>query len=322
MRARGSQDVMKTLLVANPRSADGWLGRMWPTLQDRIRQNFGPFDHVFTAGPRDASCLARRAIGEGYEMVVAMGGDGTVSEVINGFFDAEGPLNPEVVLGVIPFGTGGDLKKTLSLSGRVATAAAALRGRRTRRIDVGRMHYVGPEEREKAPSLLHFINIASFGIGGLVDTYVNTHPKFLGGLLSFVVATLRAATGYRNKWLRVTLDGQRSFEIKALNVAVANGRFFGGGMKVAPWARMDDGLFDVVALGDIDVVDIVTRGWRIYSGTHLSHPKVRFDRAAHVRAEPLEAGEVVLLDVDGETPGRLPADFEVLDKALSIKQPG
>jgi YegS/Rv2252/BmrU family lipid kinase len=249
-------------------------------------------------------------------MIVAMGGDGTISEVVDGFFEEKGAINEEAVLGVLPFGTGGDLKKTLGLAGTVAKAARSLRGRRTRRIDVGRMSCV---DRQGHDRQLHFVNIASFGIGGLVDAYVNENPKLLGGPLSFAVATLRASATYQNQPLRVVLDGERTFEMRALNVAVANGRYFGGGMKVAPWARMEDGLFDVVAMGDFGFWDIVSRGWRIYTGTHLSNPKVRFDRAAHVKAEPLESSGEVLLDVDGETPGRLPAEFLVLPRSLRLK---
>jgi YegS/Rv2252/BmrU family lipid kinase len=307
---------LRSLIVANPKSADGWLGRLWPSLQDRIRQAFGQFDHVFTAGPRDATRLARRAIGEGYEMIIAMGGDGTISEVVNGFFDDDGPIGESPVLGVLPFGTGGDLKKTLGLAGTVAKAARALRGRESKKIDIGRLSYVDSDGK---PSLLHFINIASFGLGGLVDRYVNESPKMLGGPVSFALATLRAGAIYRNQRVRLVLDGERSFEMRALSVAVANGKYFGGGMKVAPWARMDDGLFDVVAMGDIGIWDMVSRGWQIYAGAHLSSPKVRFDRAAHVRAEPVEPQEEVLLDVDGETPGRLPAELVVLPRVLRLK---
>ena len=252
-------------------------------------------------------------------MVVAMGGDGTVSEVVNGFFRDREPVNEEAVLGILPFGTGGDLVRSLNLPTRLSAAAAALKGRDLRVVDVG---VLDCDDECGRGQTLHFINVASFGIGGLVDTLVNESPKVLGGTLSFMLGTLRAAAVYENCPLKLELDGEREIHLTALNVAVANGQFFGGGMHIAPWARLDDGLFDVVALGDFSPWELVTRGHRIYRGTHLGHPKVRFDRARHIRAMPVDPNREVLLDVDGETPGRLPASFEVIPKSLRIKVSG
>lgn len=311
-----STDNMKTLVVANPNSASGALGRNWPFIADRIRSSFGSFDHLFTAGSKDATRLTRKALMEGYEMVVALGGDGTISEVVNGFFDRFVPVNPEGVLGILPFGTGGDFRKTLKLSKKLEESAHALRGRACRAVDVGRLIHLDHDGLE---ATTYFINIASFGMGGLVDRYVNTAPKQLGGLLSFLVATIRATAVYRNQSIRLVLDGAAPMETRVLNVAVANGQYFGGGMHVAPWAQLDDGLFDVVVLGDFTPWEMLTRGYKVYTGGHMCHPKVRFQRARQVRAEPSNAGEAVLLDVDGETPGRLPATFDMLAGSIRIK---
>jgi YegS/Rv2252/BmrU family lipid kinase len=305
-------------VVANPQSASGRLGKRWARIQDRIRQSFGPFDHLFTSGPGDGANVARRALKEGYEMVVAMGGDGTISEVANGFFEDLEPVNPEAVLGILPFGTGGDLRKTLKLSKKLEVSAAALRGHRTRPMDMGRLDH---HDNQGRPATMHFINIASFGMGGLVDHYVNKAPKQLGGMVSFLVATLRATVKYKNKAVRITLDDEKPFEQKVVNVAVANGQYFGGGMHVAPEASVDDGLFDVVTLGDFTTWQTIANGHKIYSGSHIKHPKVTSARARRVVAEPLDPEDAVLLDVDGETPGRLPATFTVLPGAIRVKAP-
>src|SRR5262249_10250509 len=149
----------------------------------------------------------------------------------------------------------------------------------------------------------------------VVDKLVNASSKPLGGKVAYAVATMRAGFQYKNPEVRLVLDGGTPRQGKIYNVAVANGRYFGGGMMVAPDAALDDGLFDVVTLGDFDLSDLLLRGLDIYTGKHLRNPKVTVERARKVEATPLDGVEV-LLDVDGEQPGRLPATFEVLPGAL------
>jgi YegS/Rv2252/BmrU family lipid kinase len=309
----------RTLIVANPQSANGSLGRRWGELQQVIVTRYGAFDHRFTRGPGDGAHVTREALAQGYEMIVAMGGDGTVSEVVDGFFTPGGTaIRPDAVLGVLPFGTGGDFRKTIAAPKELGAGAAASRGCNTELIDVGRLTYTTHDDTER---VLHFINIASFGIGGLVDELVNTTTKALGGAVSFALATLRALLEYEPQRVLLSLDGGQAAEVEIQNIAVANGRFFGGGMMVAPHARLDDGQFDVVTLKPMGVADLVLRGHRLYNGTHLSLPQVEASRAARVEAQPADPQEAVLLDVDGETPGKLPATFELLPGALRLKVP-
>lgn len=303
-----------TVLVINPQSAGGKTERRWPELRAQIQEAFGPFDERFTAGAGDATTMTREALRGGAELVVAVGGDGTINECVNGFFDGDAAVAPQAAFGVVPAGTGGDFIKTLGVP-RDTTAAAAALKTPARAIDVGRLRYLDDDGQ---PAVRHFINIASFGIGGLVDRYVNQSSKAFGGKLSFALATLKAGARYKNATVRLTLDGGTPKEGKIYNVAVANGRYFGGGMKVAPDAALDDGWFDVVTLGDFGFGDLLLRGLDIYSGKHLTNPKVTVARARRVEAEPLGGAEV-LLDVDGEAPGRLPASFELLAGALRVK---
>jgi YegS/Rv2252/BmrU family lipid kinase len=312
------EENFRALVVANPQSANGALGRRWPLLREVILANFGPFEHRFTTGVGDAARLTQQALADDYEMVVAMGGDGTISEVVDGFFTQAGrPLKPEAVLGVLPFGTGGDFRKTIDASTELAEGARHLRGQDTRSIDVGRLTYQTPQDTQR---VRHFINIASFGISGLVDHFVNTTTKVFGGTVSFALATVRAMHKYRPQQASLRLDDRPPEEVTLHNVAVANGRYFGGGMQIAPHAQLDDGLFDVVTLGPMTWLDLLLRGHRVYSGTHLELPKVRADRARRVEAEPVDPDEAILLDVDGETPGKLPAIFEVVPGALRLKR--
>jgi YegS/Rv2252/BmrU family lipid kinase len=309
----------RTFLVVNPRSANGSVQRRWDELATTVRSGFGDFEHAFTTARGDATTLARKALGEGYELIVALGGDGTMNEVVNGFFEDGQPVNADAVLGEIPMGTGGDFRKTAGIPKDVAEAAAALKGTATMRVDAGRLSLVDGAGR---PGFRYFINIASFGLGGLVDSIVNSSSKALGGKASFLLATARAAVRYKNQLVRLSLDGGAPLERRIYNVAVANGRYFGGGMQVAPNALLDDGLFDVVALGDFGVAEAAMRVRHIYKGTHLGMPKVEHWKARHVQAEPVDPNDKVLLDVDGEQPGSLPSTFEMLPGAIKIKVPG
>ncbi|MEK6608591.1 MAG: diacylglycerol kinase family protein, partial [Myxococcota bacterium] len=288
-----------------------------------LREALGEVEIRRTEAPRHATALAREALRGGCDLVVALGGDGTFSEVTDGFFDDQAggeaggqPIRPEAALGLLPYGTGGDFRRTVGLGGDIAEAARRLRDATPRAIDVGRLRY---RAHDGSFAVRHFLNIASFGVGGLVDEIVNASSKALGGKLAFMLGTVRAMLRYKNQPVRLRLDGGEPRDVVINNVAIANGRYFGGGMKIAPDASLDDGLFDVVVLGDLGLTDFLLRGGRVYKGTHLSMPEVTFARARRVEAEALAPGARVLLDVDGEQPGMLPAVFEIVPSALKLK---
>lgn len=312
--------MMKTVVVVNPMAANGALGKRWPEVQKVLARELGTFEPMTTQGSRDATRLTRDALAGGADVVVAIGGDGTTHEVVNGFFDGKRPIRPEAALGLIPFGTGGDFRKTVGLGLDLSAAAAAIKAGKTMKIDVGHLAYT---EAAGGRAECLFANIASFGIGGLVDQLVNTSSKVLGGKASFILATLRAGVRYKNQRVRMVFDGKEDdfLEVVINNVAVANGRYFGGGMFIAPKAELDDGQFDVITVGDMTMWDFIVRGRHLYKGTHLDLAKVSCRRAARVEARPTEPGQEVLLDVDGEAPGRLPATFTLLPQALSLIVP-
>jgi YegS/Rv2252/BmrU family lipid kinase len=304
-----------TVLVVNPQSAGGKTERRWPELRATIQEAYGSFEERFTRAAGDATEMTRAALKNGAELVVAVGGDGTINEVVNGFFDGDKSLAPSAAFGIVPAGTGGDFIKTLGVPRDTFAAASNLKSP-ARAIDVGRLTYVTDDG---ATAVRYFINIASFGIGGMIDRLVNQSSKAFGGKVSFAVATLKAGAKYKNATVRLTLDDGAVKEGKIYNVAVANGRYFGGGMKVAPDAALDDGWFDVITLGDFGFADLIFRGLDIYSGKHLKNPKVTVHRARKIEATPVDGAAEVLLDVDGEAPGRLPAKFELLAGALNVR---
>ena len=308
-----------TVVIVNPKSQGGRLGKRWPELADILQRQF-PFDDVHTESAGHATELVREALRGGAERIVAIGGDGTVNEVVNGFFENGKPFAPHASFALIPFGTGGDFRRTLGIPLDTLEAAKIIAANHERAIDVGRLDYVATNG-EKAVRM--FANIASFGVSGVVDRLVNESGKKLGRL-SFAIATARATWSYKNQRVSLVFDGdvaQRS-EATINTVAVANGKYFGGAMMVAPNAELDDGQFDVIAMGDFGFGDLLKSGRRLYQGTHLAMDKVTARRARLVEAEPVDPKGVLELDVDGEPLGRLPARFELVPGALKVVVPG
>lgn len=308
----------RTILIVNPKSQGGRLGKRWAEMARTIGKIF-PFEEAITKGPGDATRLAREALRGGAERVVAIGGDGTINEVANGFFDEQGnAIATGACLAIVPFGTGGDFRRTLQLPTELDEAAQVIAENHQRRVDVGRIDFTA-EDGTRAVRM--FVNIASFGVSGLIDRLVNKSSKRFGKL-TFMAATARATWSYKNQRVQMVFDGRDRVETTINTVAIANGRYFGGAMKVAPNAEVDDGAFDVIAMGDMGFGDLLTSGRKIYDGSHLSMDKVTARRAKVIEAEPIDPNDKVELDVDGENPGRLPARFELLPAALSIVVPG
>jgi len=317
----------RVVVIVNPNSQGGVLGKKWSELADIIRREL-PFEDVRTGGPGDATRLCAQALRGGAEIVVAVGGDGTINEVANGFFADGAPIAPGAALAVLPQGTGGDFVRTARISKDFREAVKTLAKGVRRRIDVGRCdHALAPDRQGKTPAgtgTRMFVNIASFGLSGVTDRFINKSKKRLGSTLSFYAATARSMLAYDNQRVRLTFDGKtaEAVDMTISTVAVANGRYFGGGMHIAPDAELDDGLFDVVALGDLGLKDFVLNSRRIYAGTHLTLDKVSCRRAAVLHAAPASSDQTVELDVDGETPGLLPATFRIVPRALDLIVPG
>ncbi len=311
----------RTVVIVNPNSQGGKLGKRWPVLAETLQRAF-PFDDVHTTGPGHATQLVQAALRGGAERIVAIGGDGTVNEVVNGFFENGVAIAPQASFALIPFGTGGDFRRSIEMPVDAPGAAAVIAAGHTRTIDLGKLELTALDG-DGARVIRMFANIASFGVSGVVDRLVNQSGKKLGRM-SFMLATARATWAYKNQRVQLIFDGDVKHRVEATinTVAVANGKYFGGAMKIAPNAELDDGLFDVVAMGDLGFGDLLKSGARIYKGTHLTMDKVSERRARVVEAEPIEPGALVELDVDGEPLGKLPARFEIVPAALRIVVPG
>ena len=311
------------LVIINPESASGETRKAWPGIASELSSHFGGFKPAFTERQGHARELAAEAARKGNTLIIACGGDGTISEVANGILlsgkDAE--------LGILPSGTGGDFRRTLGISANSRDAARVLKGGKTRRIDVGRVTF-HTEKGEKETR--YFIGVASFGMSAEIIERVKENqpqwlpaaaPAWLRGRLAFGSSMLLTALQSPATRVVVQLDEHHEKHLTVANLCIANARYFGGGMKIAPGAKMNDGKFDVVTVGDLGALKIFTNAPRLYLGSHLSMNEVGHALAEKVTARAADKAAIVPLEVDGELPGRLPATFQVLHQALLVRCP-
>jgi diacylglycerol kinase (ATP) len=266
-----------------------------------------------TLAPGDATRLAREAREESVDVVAVVGGDGTLNEVAQAYLGESGPVaGPRIA--VVPAGTGGDFSRLFRFDRDPKQAAARITNGTPRPLDLGVLEVVTEQGQ---PARKAFLNIGSFGISGRIDRLVNRGPKWIGGRVAFAVGTVRAMSVYRSAPVSIKVDGKDWYEGKILVVAVANGRFFGGGMMVAPAADPADGLFEIVAVGDLSFAEALVLAPKLYSGTHVEDRRVRSTRGTRVEATPLSKSPVYV-DADGETPGRLPLTATIFPGALEL----
>ena len=300
----------RTLVIANPASAAGRTVRRLPRLEPGLRAAIGAYELVWTKGPRDAERLAREAVRAGVDRLVVAGGDGTAAEVVSGLLGAA--LGAYAEIAFLPLGTGADFHRTLDIPRDPDAAIAKLASGKGRRIDVGRVRYVEADGSERTS---HFLNVASAGLSGVVTRHVRG-SKSLGARLAFLLGTLAGVVSFRPSLARLRVDGAEVYRGEIALAAAANGRYFGGGMHVAPKARPDDGLLDLVVVPALPKHVLVTRLPRLYSGTHLEVPGVKLFRGRHVELEPL--GEPALGEIDGEPVARLPMTVDLVPGALQV----
>ena len=296
-------------LIVNPVAANGAVGRNWPRVRDFLRAEGVEFDAVLTEEPGHAIHLARQALEEGYRTIVAVGGDGTVNEVVNGLV-VEGSVDPEVALGIIPWGTGADFTRTLGTPRNYMEAGRRLLRLETQSVDLGRIICL----REGQEVERYFINAAGLGFDGEIAELANRFPKVLGGTLTYLVCLFIGLVTYRNKNVEFSFDGQR-VRGRINSVIVCNGRYLAGGMLAAPDASIEDGIFDVVILGNLNKLEVVVNIPKIYKGTHLTVPKVSL---CHAKEIHVEAQERMFLQADGELVGEAPATFQIVPQALRV----
>ena len=298
-----------SIVIVNPASASGSTGEAWPQIASDLRSQFGPFRALFTQYRGDAAALASEAARKGAKFIIACGGDGTISEVANGILSS----GKDVELGILPSGTGGDFRRTLEIPSQSRAAARVLRTGRTVRIDVGRVSFV---DHEGTVAMRYFLGVASCGMSTEVIQRVKARR------ISFAASLLQTALRTVPIHLVVQLDDSQERRLVVSNLCVANARYFGGGMKIAPDAKLTDGKFDIVGVGDLSTLKLFTSAPKVYLGSHLSMPEVSHALARKITVRPADRSAEISLEVDGELPGKLPATFQIIPETLRVRVNG
>ncbi len=301
----------ESLFIVNPVAAGGKTGKVWPQIEKKLHSLDLRFDYRFTEAPNHATTLAREGVEQGYETVVAVGGDGTVNEVVNGLM-SPGTERGAATLGVVITGRGSDLARTIGVPSDFREACTRLCGERTMTVDVGLVQFY----REGESSQRYFVNVGGGGFDGEVAERANRAPNFMGGTIPYLSSLVTTLISYRNKDIELVLDDQEPMSMVVNSVVVANCQYFGGGMRVAPEADPNDGLFDVIVIGDIDKIEFLMTVPKVYDGTHITHPQVDSYRARRVE---VRSKQPLMLQVEGEVCGHTPLTFEIIPSALDIK---
>lgn len=311
---------MRVGVILNPIAGGGRLKSNWPQIEASLRRHFGDFTLRETEQSHDATALAIEFAAEGFDLIIAAGGDGTASETADGLltYRAEHGVAPE--LGLLPCGTGIDFARGLGLPKAYDDVLKHIAEAKGRLVDAGRISFIDDEGRLASR---HFINIASLGLSGATDRAVNRDKRKgkVSAKALFFWRTVVEFCRYSFQDVRIQVDDAAPIDARMALVAVCNGRFFGGGMMIAPDAELDDGVFDIVIVRAASKLGLIWDLRLLYGGRHRNHHAITILRGRKVVVEPVDDAKdgPILVDVDGEAPGRCPATFELLPAALKLR---
>jgi diacylglycerol kinase (ATP) len=299
---------MRTRVIVNPAAGGGKTAKKWPAIMGMLKGLGVDFEHDVTEAPGHAIELAKSAVQNGYKLVVSVGGDGTIHEVVNGIHEAGGMA--DVAVGIINTGTGADYIRTIGVPRRHKEACERLLGTDRRTVDLGVVEYT----HGNRPTKRLFVNFAGLGFDAEVVRATTEKFKAMGDVASYLMGLFSTLFSYHNRDVAIEVDGELG-ERKICTVLLNNGRYVGGGMLSAPDANPGDGFFDLVIIDDISKPDLIVSIPRIYRGTHLTHPKVTLMRAREVAIKPSVR---MAVQADGELLGEAPARFSILPAALKV----
>lgn len=305
-------------VILNPRAASGKAQRLWSSLRPVVETTLGRVDVRFTEAPNHAAALTQEALEGGADLVVAVGGDGTFNEVVNGYLSEGLPINPDASLAYCPAGTGSDFRRSAGIPRSPHDAVKAIAKAPVRKFDACGVRFATPAGDTNTR---YFANVASFGIGGEVSEAAKRNfLTAVNGRAAFLWATATTLLRYRAKDVSLTFDDEEPGQsLRVMQVALGNGAYHGGGMNVCPLASLESGCIDVTVIRETGFLDFLRSTRLLYSGNILSHPNCAHYRVTSVTATSTDR---VLLEVDGETVGRLPCAAWVLPGVLSIAGTG
>jgi diacylglycerol kinase (ATP) len=303
-----------THIVVNPSSSGGKTARRHEQIVRELRKRLTGEVTVFsTAGPLDATHSTRTAIMKGADLIVVVGGDGTIHEVVNGFAESGKLINPSCQLGIISSGTAQDSARGFGLSKSTQLQIEAVCGSGKHRVDLGRATFT--DNQGKVSEQL-FFNECQQGIAAVVVQRFLAHHKWMGGFLGFGLTAVTTAARHREQLMSVEIDGKHVVTDLLLGVVVANGAYAGGGMHFAPKSKVDDGLFDIVLIHKQSIPSRLINFPRIYFGTHVNLSWIGYFQG---RSVSVTSSESVPVEADGEFLGYLPCTIEILPSALALK---
>mgnify|MGYP000893684459 FL=1 len=301
----------KVAVIVNPRSAHGRTARKWPLIQRAIESTLDNVTFFHTERRYHATKLVQQALWQGFTRIISVGGDGTHFEVTNGFFEGASCINPDAVMAILPYGTGSDLARTLHIP-RGLKALPYLASDHTVAADVGRITYTDLNGLE---GMSYFLNTCHIGIGGEVVDRVNRNTKAYGGFMSYFWHTIMALISYKDKYMKIRID-DIEIEQTVKELIIAKGQYDGGGMHVAPYARLDNGLFDIYIISPVSLRFALFNLHRLYRGRLNDLPEiVQYFRGKEVF---VESPEIVKINTDGEMPGILPSTVQVIPGAIKV----
>jgi diacylglycerol kinase family enzyme len=335
------------LLVVNPSSSSGLTGKGWKDLFKKIKEDFGetPLEVVFTKGPGDGTTLTREFLKKGFRKVVAIGGDGTINEVANGFFFKEEqnlksgkvtssngqdrpqdnniepailrPINSEAIMGLLPSGTRNVLAKSLDFPEEVMKCCRNFVKGKTQEIDVISTRVTDTKDHSKTITKV-FLNAAEIGFGAeIIDRSKKVRSKINSRVISTIASVATSLPAYESNLCEVIVDDGREKILTKMTMAiVANGKFLGGGFMAARRASVSDGLLDIVILKDSGSFKMLDNLVNMKTGSYANENEIFYMQARKVSLNSKERD--VTVTIDGEPIGILPATFQVLEKALKV----
>lgn len=304
----------KVHVIINPVSAGGKTGARKLEILKALDRRLGKgYSFCVTSAPLEASSSARKAILDGSELVITVGGDGTIQETVNGFFSNGNLINPSCQLGIIDSGTGHGFTQSLGLPTGLEEQLEVIHTGQIQSIDLGKVIFSDKngQRRER-----YFINECQAGIGGEVVKLVRSKHKRWGGFIAFGSIALFAALRYPNRPMTVEIDGVTKITGRFIGVVIGNGKYMAGGMNLIPHARVDDGLFDILFIHEQSIPQRLWNFPKIYSGRHLASSKFTQYRGKRVT---LSSSEMITLEADGEFLGSLPCAIEILPSILQVR---
>lgn len=302
----------KVFFVVNPVSAGKKTVKEWSSFEKRLKEKGLKFDWAFTDYPEHATGITREVLKSGYDLVVSVGGDGTMNEVVNGFFDMDNLINPEAKLAIFSRGTGCDFIRSFGIKKDIEGFYNVLKRNNVQKLDVGKTTFCkeSGETRSK-----FFLNIADVGLGAETTRRVNRTRKHLKGFFAFLIGAILSIFKHHNGIITIEIDGQQVKTGRMNSVVIANARYFGGGMYISPKSKADDGFLDIIEIGDLNKLELIKNFHLIYKGEHLTHPQVTAYRGKQIKIISEPDG---LLELDGEQLGKTPAYFEIIPQAINL----